>query len=71
MVHGRLELVIDVNDESDVEMHATQVDCKNAVTEATCSIYVVFGCAKIQWNLKSLVGEIHIDNAGKHNTGPL
>lgn len=47
MVHGRLELVIDVNDESDVEMHATQVDCKNAVTEAACSIYVVFGCAKI------------------------
>lgn len=71
MVHGRLELVIDVNDESDVEMHATQVDCKNAVIEAACSIYFVFGCAKIQWNLKSLVGEIHIDNAGKHNTGPL
>ena len=71
MVHGRLELVIDVNDESDVDMHATQVDCKNAITEAACSIYVVFGCAKIQWNLKSLVGEIHIDNAGKHNIGLL
>ena len=63
--------MIDVNDESDVEIHATQVDYKNAVTEATCSIYVVFGCAKIQWNLNSLVGAIHIDNAGKHNTRSL
>ena len=71
MVHGRLELVIDVNDETNVEMHATQVDYKNAVAETACSIYVVFGCAKIQWTLKSLVGEIHIENAGKHNTGTL
>ena len=47
MVHGRLELVIDVNDESDVEMHATQVDCKNVVTKVACSIYVVFVCEKI------------------------
>jgi hypothetical protein len=34
----RMELVIDVNDKTDVEMHATQVDCKNAVTEAVSSV---------------------------------
>ena len=34
-IHRMLELVIDVND---VEMHVTQVDCKNPITEAVCSV---------------------------------
>jgi len=34
-IHRMLELVIDIND---VEMHVTQVDCKNPVTEAVCSV---------------------------------
>ena len=34
-IHRMLELVVDVND---VEMHVTQVDCKNPVTEAICSV---------------------------------
>ena len=34
-IHRMLELVIDVND---VEMHVTQVDCKNPVTEAVCAV---------------------------------
>ena len=34
-IHRMLELVIDVND---VEMHVTQFDCKNPVTEVVCSV---------------------------------
>ena len=34
-MHKMLELVIDVND---VEMHATQVDCKNPVTKVVCLV---------------------------------
>ena len=34
-IHRMLELVINVND---VEMHVTQVECKNPVTEAVCSV---------------------------------
>ena len=34
-IHRMLELVIDIND---VDMHVTQVDCKNPVTEAVCSV---------------------------------
>ena len=34
-IHRMLELVMNVND---VEMHVTQVDCKNPVTEAVCLV---------------------------------
>ena len=34
-IQRMLELVVVVND---VEMHVTQVDCKNPVTEAVCSM---------------------------------
>ena len=34
-IHRMLELVIDVND---VEMHVTQVDCKNLVAETVCLV---------------------------------
>ena len=34
-IHRMLELVIDVND---VEMHVTQVECKNLVTDTVCSM---------------------------------
>ena len=34
-IHRMLELVIDVNE---VEMHVTQVECKNPVNEAVCLV---------------------------------